>query len=290
MGTLRELSSYPALVKKMKTYYPDLNISSSAEMDNALLCIVSGFPNEFSNNLKKIRNKLGFTQRDMANKLNISVVGYAAWENGTSPPRVSRLKDIFERLYFIDPSEFISLNPVLQENSKEKQIPIFESNFFYGLKTIDFLHKLKTNIFSDHIRISSNWVFDYGVIVDDTDMIGYERAIPVGAVVLCSVAPIDNKSDIDIYRAVNKNVSIVSIMHSKACLRETFFNEEFLTLRPWNQTQPEKMFPVQIELIDKLDEKEKVKVRWNGFDTHIENIEIFGVAKKVIFDLDSVCR
>ena len=63
MCEYRELNSYPKLLDKLKTYYPDLDETAPHEVDNAFQCVISGFPKEFCNNLKNIRIRLGYNQR-----------------------------------------------------------------------------------------------------------------------------------------------------------------------------------------------------------------------------------
>lgn len=92
----------------------------------------------------------------------------------------------------------------------------------------------------------------------------------------------------DSLRKYRSNQSVVGIVNREARIRETFFDEEFFTLRCWNPTQPEKRFPVELSLISKLDNPEKAK--WLGYETHADNIEDFGVAEKVIYDLNIVCK
>lgn len=286
METFKELVSYPKLIEKLKTYYPDLDVSSTREVDNALQCVISGFPREFSKNLKNIRARLGINQRVMAQRLNMSFVTYSFWETGANPPRLNKLKEIFEKNDFFDPSEIISVNPVSPTSSLERKIPILPKNFFIGESFDSFRRKFERYQATDFFTVETQDSYDFALYVEDADMVGYEKAIPVGAVVLCSFAPLMNKSRYEILRFINKRISVVGIVHREARIRATFFDEDFLTLRPWNPTQPEKRFPVDLSLISKLDNPEKAK--WLGFDTHADNIEVFGVAEKVIYDLKSV--
>lgn len=283
----KELASYTKLVEKMKTYYPELDVSSVTSMDTSLLCILTGFPKEFSKNLKSIRARLGISQKEMSLKLGISFVTYSYWETGANPPRITTLKEIFEKTDFFDPSEIISVNPVSPTSTIERKVPILPKNFFIGESFDSFRRKFERFQATDFFTIETQDSYDFALTIDDPDMVGYEKAIPVGAVVLCSYAPLLNKSRYEILRYINKKISVVGIVHREARIRETFFDEDFFTLRCWNATQPEKRFPVDLSLISKLDNPEKAK--WLGYETHADNIEVFGIAKKVIFDLESVC-
>ena len=280
-----ELNCYPKLLDKLKTYYPDLDESSPHEVDNALQCVISGFPKEFCNNLKNIRIRLGYSQRVMAKKFNTSFVTYCYWENGVNQPRLSKLKEIFHDNYSFDPSEIISVNPVIQSSFK-RRIPILPKNFFYGTSFEAFTRKLEKVDFNNLQTLETQDDSDYAFIIDDIDMIGYEKAIPVGAVVFCSIEPIKkNKNHDELLRYLNKKIAIVSITRGEPCLRQIFFDDEFLTLRPWNPTQPEKRFPVDPNVLSNMDNKEKEKASWNGIATPADSIEILGVAKKYIYEL-----
>lgn len=198
------------------------------------------------------------------------------------------MKEIFEKTDFFDPSEIISVNPVSPTSTIERKVPILPKNFFIGESFDSFRRKFERFQATDFFTIGTQDSYDFALTIDDPDMVGYEKAIPVGAVVLCSYAPLLNKSRYEILRYINKKISVVGIVHREARIRETFFDEDFFTLRCWNATQPEKRFPVDLSLISKLDNPEKAK--WLGYETHADNIEVFGIAKKVIFDLESVCR
>lgn len=279
---IREFNEYSKLVEKILTYYPNLNTKSNDAMDNAVDCILRGFNDELVKNLRTLRSKYSYTQKEMAQKLNVSQVTYAYWETGAYPPRISKLKEIFARVDF-DPSEFISVNPVSPKSSLVKRIPVIPSNFFYG-KTIDsFIKSLESYSASDYVTIETPDLYDFAIKVVTNDMVGYDKAISVGAFVLCECQFLKGKDRNEIYDLTTQNVSVVGITHGEAQLRETAFDGEFLTLRCWNPTLPEKRFPIELSFISKLDNPEKAKL--HGYETLAGNVEIFGRVKKVILDL-----
>ena len=58
--------------------------------------------NKFATNLKLLRNQIGMSQKDLAEKLNVSFKTISHWESGYSEPGLDALlilKDIFSVSY-----------------------------------------------------------------------------------------------------------------------------------------------------------------------------------------------
>ena len=58
--------------------------------------------NKFANNLKLLRNQIGMSQKDLAERLNVSFKTISHWESGYSEPSLDTLlmlKDIFSVSY-----------------------------------------------------------------------------------------------------------------------------------------------------------------------------------------------
>lgn len=53
---------------------------------------------QFSNNLKRFRERLGLSKEELAKRLGVSDVTVGYWESGRHDPRLSKLKNIAEVL------------------------------------------------------------------------------------------------------------------------------------------------------------------------------------------------
>jgi transcriptional regulator with XRE-family HTH domain len=285
-SNVKELSAYPKLISKIRSYYPDLDENDVKSVDMRLWCILSGFSKEFSENLKTIRNRLNLNQTEMGKIFSVSTMGYAQWEKGICPPKISTLKETFDKLELFEPDEIISFNPFNNQSLAVKQIPIIPSKWFRG-KTLESSSRLLPT-FKAEKYISSSFLdgdYDFAIEIEDNSMMGNERSIPKGSIALCQNKSLLNKSNEDVFREVAGKVSVVGITSSSAEVRETFFNEKFLILRCWNYTLPEKMFPIDQKYLDDLSDEDLNKTKFLGYETFASSIQIHGIVKKIIFDL-----
>lgn len=63
---------------------------------------------EFKLKLKELRKEKGLTQKELAKKLNISVTGYASWEQGLAEPSLNAIKNIC-KIFNISADELLDL-------------------------------------------------------------------------------------------------------------------------------------------------------------------------------------
>ena len=63
---------------------------------------------ELKNKLKELRKEKGLTQKELAKKLNISVTGYASWEQGLAEPNLNTIKTIC-KIFNISADELLDL-------------------------------------------------------------------------------------------------------------------------------------------------------------------------------------
>ena len=63
---------------------------------------------ELKNKLKELRKEKGLTQKELAKKLNISVTGYASWEQGLAEPNLNAIKTIC-KIFNISADELLDL-------------------------------------------------------------------------------------------------------------------------------------------------------------------------------------
>ena len=88
-----------------------------------------------SDNLKLLRKKYGFSQRDLAKKLNISQPGYAKYENDLAEPDTQRLV-ILSELYNVSIDNLLGKDK--QQLEKQKIIENTITVFGYGGKRRDY--------------------------------------------------------------------------------------------------------------------------------------------------------
>ena len=83
--------------------------------------------NIFSNNLKKFRLKKGFTQEQIAEKLNVNPQTVSRWECGTTFPDVLTLPALAE-LYGVTVDDFYKKNSVAYENFAQRLASVYEQS------------------------------------------------------------------------------------------------------------------------------------------------------------------
>lgn len=64
---------------------------------------------EINEKLKELRKENNITQKEIAKKLNISVTGYASWEQGLAEPSIKALKQIC-KIYNISADELLEID------------------------------------------------------------------------------------------------------------------------------------------------------------------------------------
>ncbi len=265
------------LLEKLKSYYPDIDKNNTEEVENALLCVISGFKKDFSNNMKRIRTSLQMTQASAAELFDVAYPSFAAWEKGKSVPRLSKLKEICEG-YKIDPAELIEFNPV---SKTDFNTPVLDLDFFKA--------KSFENAFRDFHQTDKNKfktvsagadTFDFAV-QNDCQCIFREKIIERKSTVFCSwkeLAGLDQHSQM---KAADGKIALVSIIFENICFREIHFDSKFLHLFINNE---EKVLPVALKDADSLEDKEQAKLY--GHITPASMIQIFAIAKRTVVDLD----
>lgn len=83
--------------------------------------------NIFSNNLKKFRLEKGFTQEQIAEKLNVNPQTVSRWECGTTLPDVLTLPALAE-LYGVTVDDFYKKNSVAYENFAQRLASVYEQS------------------------------------------------------------------------------------------------------------------------------------------------------------------
>lgn len=133
---------------------------------------------EFNEKLKALREAKGYTQEDIAGKLNIARQSVSKWEQGINEPDVETLKrlaEIFEcsvdellseeEMKQIEPNEAPQHNdapvPTLQEKGKPQKVSELVGSILLGVGVIAFI---LTGIFWTHDNMG--WKFGWTFILD----------------------------------------------------------------------------------------------------------------------------
>lgn len=272
------------LISKLKTYYPNLKENDSNEVENALMCVISGFRDNFSSNMRKIRASLQMSQMTAAELFNVAYPSFNAWENGRAVPRFSKIKEICEG-YKIDPSELIDLNPVSQDAIFDRHIPVANLDFFKSktfaaaFRDFSLLDKSQlTTILSDEYGL-----YDFAVSVEDNEMEGLEGNLPKGSFAFCSWKEFAGKDQLEQMKIADGKMALVSIVYNKVCFRKVQFDGKFLTLKSWNSKVEDKIFPLNIDDANSMEDIEKAK--YCGHVTPAACVQIFALVKeaKIMF-------
>ena len=100
-------------------------------------------PKEIGNRLKTLRKKQGFTQRQVADYLDISQSQYAKYESGTRTPKLTiilKLSNVYHA-----PIEHILYNEPIQND-----VPLFKAKRHIPLKTIANMNQILINLHEMH--------------------------------------------------------------------------------------------------------------------------------------------
>lgn len=284
-----KLLNFPSqnLLTKLKTYYPDLDVSSPKNVELSLLNVVTGFKKEFGENLRKIRATTQMTQATAAEFFGVTSTAYNQWETGKASPRPTKLEEICKG-FKIDPADLINANPVSSESIYDRSISILPLDFFkaktFGTTFSDFQNKDLTGL--KKIKTDEFGKYDYGVKVLNKDMEGESLSLPIGGIALCSWKDLMGKEPLEQMQVADGTLALVSIVYNTVVFREIHFDGKFLTLKCWNKDKEEKRFPVQLGDEAQLEDPEQAK--FCGHVTPASYVQIFGIVKKCIIDYENL--
>ena len=114
--------------------------------------------NDFKNSLKELRLKRGWTQEDLAKRLNVSKNAVANWEQGVRVPKLDKLEEI-ARLFNVDVNYLIG-------EGKEK-----DSSRFRKSDSDEYSTLIDNLMFSDHQLSSFNGKFAVYAVVTPSFMV-----------------------------------------------------------------------------------------------------------------------
>lgn len=278
-----DIPDFPSteLISKLKTYYPNLDESSMADVENALLCVISGFRDIFSSNLRRIRGRFQMTQSTASEIFDVSYSSYSAWENGKAIPRISNLKSGCMQLR-VDPAEFITINPVSPESVFERKVPLVSIPFFRGKPFAfafrDFDLALKNDEFH-FVPVEEYGRYDYAVEISDVDFPTDDFLTSHKAIAFCSWKEFAGQDPIEQMKIANNKLCLIAFMTNKFSIRRVLFDGKFLKLVPINKSEQEYIFPLKTDYIEEMQEPEKAK--FLGYDTLAANVQIYGNVKNI---------
>lgn len=283
------LPNFPSLklITKLKTYYPNLNETSSKDVEQSLIYVITGFKKEFGENLRKFRTSTGMTQTTASNLFQVTLAAYSQWETGKISPRPTKIEEICKALN-IDPADLINVNPVSSEAIYDRRVPILPLDFFkaktFGSAFSEFQNQDISC--SEKVKADEYGKYDFAVRVTNTDMTSDRVSLPNGGIALCSWKDLMGKEPLEQMQVADGSLALVSIVYNTVVFREVHFDGKFLTLKCWNKDQEEKRFPVKLGDEALLDDPEQAK--FAGIVTPASYIQIFGIVKKCLIDYENL--
>ena len=289
LDTIMNLPNFPSLklITKLKTYYPNLNETSSKDVEQSLIYVITGFKKEFGENLRKFRTSTGMTQTTASNLFQVTLAAYSQWETGKISPRPTKVEEICKALN-IDPADLINVNPVSSEAIYDRRVPILSLDFFkaktFGSAFREF-HNQDISC-SEKVKADEYGKYDYAVRVTNTDMVSDRVSLPNGGIALCSWKDLMGKEPLEQMQVADGTLALVSIVYNTVVFREVHFDGKFLTLKCWNKDQEENRFPLKLGDEALLDDPEQAK--FAGIVTPASYIQIFGIVKKCLIDYENL--
>ena len=286
-----------ALLKLLKEQFPR-SIGDDPDPARIWLCIESLLdrdPASFGANLRTLRKRAGIGQEELAHALNVSQVSISMYEQGRRSPKEATFFKMAE-IFGTDPVELLSYK---SDDAPENPLTLptlSEVNFFNA--SPDFMEGVyrdgtSIKFFKDFHKNNYDFVF----VVSDSSMEGVSHCIPNGSYALCSTKTIQDYireiktrslKGLDLkclpsLKLLNGKICVVTMPGSPAMLREVYFDENFLTLIPWNDHEKLYRLPFNIDKIDPaLDQS---AMCYKGRLVRAVDVMIFGVVKRVMFDL-----
>lgn len=289
LDTIMNLPNFPSLklITKLKTYYPNLNETSSKDVEQSLIYVITGFKKEFGENLRKFRTSTGMTQTAASNLFQVTLAAYSQWETGKISPRPTKIEEICKALN-IDPADLINVNPVSSEAIYDRRVPILSLDFFkaktFGSAFSEF-HNQDISC-SEKVKADEYGKYDYAVRVTNTDMVSDRVSLPNGGIALCSWKDLMGKEPLEQMQVADGTLALVSIVYNTVVFREVHFDGKFLTLKCWNKDQEENRFPLKLGDEALLEDPEQAK--FAGIVTPASYIQIFGIVKKCLIDYENL--
>ena len=264
------------LIGKLKTYFPNLDDNEKA-VSQALKYVLKTYPKRFATNLSGIRRDKNKSQRELASLVGITTNSFSLWETGGYAPRISKLCLLADALN-VDIGEFI------QENSKNNSIPLYRAIDFNSKRVdsvdLHFLSNIKSELLVDEF----NGKYDFAFKVTSSDMVGEDKAISQNSIAYCDCKCLSSTDNNERMMFANGKIALISICAGPAIIRELRFDGTLLNIRAWNPQVAEKNFPIDLNYLDLIKNKESAK--FLGHETCTSSVQVFAIVKTVVLSLD----
>lgn len=268
------------LVKKLSSFYPDIDVKSKEAVENAILKIINLLPDKFAEKLRWVRTRLGLNQKGMASALDVSFPAYSSWENGGYVPRIDKIRALNEKLG-IDIGDLIPDNPYAI--NKEIKIPVFNRDFFFGVPCLGLENRISSAIPDTYITLSENERYDFAIKIPSTELFGTQgKVTPSSAIALCNFREMKNMTDEERMYFVSGKLALISITFKDPEIRECFFNGQFLNLKSYDSRKITHNFPTSKELIKKMENPSSAF--FLGKETCTCSVGILAIIKRILID------
>ena len=268
----------------LKTYYPDLSDTESA-LEAAFLNIMQGFPEDLKTRIKTARINSKLNQKQLASKLGITQGSYSGWETGAHIPKVENIKQLSDVLS-VDPSVFIS--PKVSANTSSREIPIVSDSYFTNKSAEQFQECIKdpkNNGITAYKSVLTDQLHDFVFDLRQKYMEGNSGYfIPSHSLVFCNFHEIKNMDLREKLNYLNCKIAVVSMAGSSGMLREIRFDGNILTLQAWDKSVPNRIFPMDINVADSIENKRTYFARESDIIL-AKDVVIYGVATKFVKEL-----
>lgn len=275
----QKFSESDLLKSKLLTYVEELPLNEE-EIESLFMHVAKGNVKAFSNKLKQARIDKGISQLAMASQLDTRQATFSGWENGLNIPRIATLKRILE-LYALDPGELLDPNPLSLKN--DSNVPELDRQFFFFKSFDDFTHELQKVSSQRVVPVALSDKLSFAFKMEDESMNSGSKAIPKDALVLCSTFELRHLDFSQKEVIVNNKIALVSIAKQDPQLRLIKYENGILSVIPLNKDFKQYSFPDNEEC-KKQFIKDNSLCLFNGYETYAGAVEIYGIAKKVIFD------
>lgn len=287
-----------ALLNLLKEQFPE-GITDNADplkIWHYIECLLDRDPASFGANLRTLRQRAGIRQEELAQALKVSQVSISMYEQGRRSPKDATFFKMAE-VFGIDPVELLSYELDDAPESPLTLPTVSKINFFNADPDfMDGVYKDGTSIkfFKDFHKHN----YDFAFKVSDSSMEGVSHSIPNGSYALCStktiqdyIKEIKNHSEkgfdlryLPSLKLLNGKICVVTLPGSPAMLREVYFDENFLTLIPWNDH--EKLYRLPFNKHKEEPTATLDDMCYKGSQVCATQVKIFGVVKRVMFDLE----
>ena len=200
----------------------------------------------------------------------------------TKVENIKQLSDVLS----VDPSVFIS--PKVSANTASREIPIVSDSYFTNKSAEQFQECIKdpkNNGITAYKSVLTDQLHDFVFDLRQKYMEGNSGYfIPSHSLVFCNFHEIKNMDLREKLNYLNCKIAVVSMAGSSGMLREIRFDGNILTLQAWDKSVPNRIFPMDINVADSIENKRNYFARESDIIL-AKDVVIYGVATKFVKEL-----